>query len=80
MRRLPLAVRIAAARAVTRPDASLGVLASRLADEGRRLDVLEAGDLSVRTTVQLGYQTIAADAADGHRHATRLLRLAATVD
>jgi tetratricopeptide (TPR) repeat protein len=41
--RLPLALRVAAELAVTRPDASLARLAGELADLHTRLDLLEAG-------------------------------------
>ena len=41
--RLPLALRIAAELAATRPDASLDLLVAELDDQGRRLDLLDAG-------------------------------------
>jgi tetratricopeptide (TPR) repeat protein len=41
---LPLALRIACERAISRPGVSLGRLADELVDEQRRLDVLVAGD------------------------------------
>jgi DNA-binding SARP family transcriptional activator len=77
---LPLALRIAAARAVARPDTSLTALAERLADETRRLDVLEVGDLSVRASLHLGYRAFA-DAPHGdYRRAGRLFRLCGLAD
>ncbi|MEV0611716.1 BTAD domain-containing putative transcriptional regulator [Nonomuraea sp. NPDC050404] len=53
---LPLALRIAGARLVTRPDWPLAELAGRLTDERRRLDELSYGDLEVRAglAVSLG--------------------------
>lgn len=41
--RLPLALRIAAERAIARPGTALSSLVAELADEQRRLDVLDAG-------------------------------------
>ena len=52
---LPLAVRIVAARLLTRPAAGLRLLAERLADERRRLDELRVGDLEVRASLALSY-------------------------
>ncbi|MYU23082.1 helix-turn-helix domain-containing protein [Streptomyces sp. SID8352] len=52
---LPLAVRIAAQRLAARPQERLARLAAQLADEGRRLDALRAGDLQVRATFALSY-------------------------
>ncbi len=46
--RLPLALRIAAARRASRPDWSLAELARQLADDRRRLDELSTDDVSVR--------------------------------
>ncbi|WP_412740593.1 BTAD domain-containing putative transcriptional regulator [Krasilnikovia sp. MM14-A1259] len=54
--RLPLAVHIAAARLVVRPDWRLARLAQRLHDQRGRLDELAAGDLAVRTSLSLSYQ------------------------
>ncbi|WP_371105958.1 MULTISPECIES: AfsR/SARP family transcriptional regulator [Streptomyces] len=52
---LPLAIRIAASRLVSRRVWTVSVLAARLADERRRLDELQAGDLAVKATFELGY-------------------------
>ncbi len=45
---MPGALRIVATRLAVRPEQSLGVLASRLADPAARLDEMVAGDCSVR--------------------------------
>ncbi|GAA2061182.1 transcriptional regulator AfsR [Streptomyces albiaxialis] len=52
---LPLAIRIAAARLASRRTWTVSVLASKLADERRRLDELQAGDQAVKATFELGY-------------------------
>ncbi|HEY0697176.1 MAG TPA: tetratricopeptide repeat protein, partial [Micromonospora sp.] len=57
--RLPLAVRIAAARLAGKPHWSLAGFARRLADGRRRLDELRVGDLDVRAGFQLSYDSLA---------------------
>ncbi|WP_200258615.1 BTAD domain-containing putative transcriptional regulator [Streptomyces sp. HSG2] len=52
---LPLAIRIAASRLSARRTWTVSVLAGKLADERRRLDELQAGDLAVAATFELGY-------------------------
>ena len=52
---LPLALRIAASRLAARRTWTVSVLAAKLADERRRLDELQAGDLAVKATFELGY-------------------------
>ncbi|MFE7834670.1 BTAD domain-containing putative transcriptional regulator [Streptomyces sp. NPDC057474] len=52
---LPLAIRIAASRLAARRTWTVSVLAAKLADEWRRLDELQAGDLAVKATFELGY-------------------------
>ncbi|MFE5740477.1 AfsR/SARP family transcriptional regulator [Streptomyces celluloflavus] len=52
---LPLAIRIAASRLAARRTWTVSTLASKLADERRRLDELRAGDLAVKATFELGY-------------------------
>ncbi len=69
--RLPLAVRIAGARLAARPHWTPARLASRLQDERRRLDELQAGDLEVRASLGLGY----ADLAPQEQRALRRLAL-----
>ncbi|TDD22494.1 AfsR/SARP family transcriptional regulator [Nonomuraea diastatica] len=53
---LPLALRISAARLAARPDRRLSSLAEQLADDTRRLDVLEHADLAIRTSIAAGLQ------------------------
>ncbi|MEU6575513.1 BTAD domain-containing putative transcriptional regulator [Streptomyces sp. NPDC046805] len=52
---LPLAIRIAASRLASRRTWAMSVLAAKLADERSRLDELQAGDLAVKATFELGY-------------------------
>ncbi|MET9825729.1 BTAD domain-containing putative transcriptional regulator, partial [Streptomyces sp. NPDC006349] len=52
---LPLAIRVAASRLAARRTWTVSVLAAKLADERRRLDELQAGDLAVEATFELGY-------------------------
>jgi DNA-binding SARP family transcriptional activator len=73
---LPLAIRICAARLATRPQWRLATMATRLRDERRRLDELQIGDLEVRASFQMSYDSLR---ASRHRadpsHAFRLLGL-----
>ncbi|MGN9760940.1 BTAD domain-containing putative transcriptional regulator [Streptomyces sp. SD31] len=69
---LPLAIRIAASRLAARRTWTVSVLAAKLADERRRLDELQAGDLAVKATFELGYGAL--DPAQAR--AFRLLGLA----
>jgi DNA-binding SARP family transcriptional activator/Flp pilus assembly protein TadD len=72
--RLPLALRIAADLAVTRPATTLAGLVAELSDERRRLDMLNAGGdarVAVRAVFSWSYQHLAIDA----RRAFRLLGL-----
>jgi DNA-binding SARP family transcriptional activator len=55
---LPLAVRTAGARLAARTRWPLGVLATRLRDEHRRLDELVAGDLEVRASLRISYAVL----------------------
>ncbi|KOG08218.1 MULTISPECIES: AfsR/SARP family transcriptional regulator [Streptomyces] len=52
---LPLAIRIAASRLATRRNWTVADFATKLANERRRLDELQAGDLAVKSTFELGY-------------------------
>ncbi|GGZ15014.1 hypothetical protein GCM10010300_68780 [Streptomyces olivaceoviridis] len=55
---LPLAVRIAGQRLLSRPHERLGKLVARLATEARRLDGLQAGSLRVRAAFALSYRQL----------------------
>lgn len=59
---LPLALRIAGARLVARPHWSIRRLVERLADETRRLDELRHGDMGIRPSISLTYETASEDA------------------
>ncbi|MFI6685142.1 AfsR/SARP family transcriptional regulator [Streptomyces sp. NPDC050485] len=61
--RLPLAVRIVAARLATRPGWTVAFLAGRLADERRYLTELRAGDLAVAAAFEVGYRQLPAEEA-----------------
>lgn len=56
--RLPLALRIAGARLVARPDWPLSVFVARLADESRRLTELSTRDLTMRSSIELSYRSL----------------------
>ncbi|PZG17742.1 hypothetical protein C1I95_14890 [Micromonospora craterilacus] len=78
---LPLALRIVGARAASRPDSrGLATLASRITDHRRHLDELQVGDLSVRTSIRLGYRTFAEAPDEERQQAARLFRLASLPD
>ncbi|MFE6054021.1 BTAD domain-containing putative transcriptional regulator [Kitasatospora sp. NPDC056446] len=63
--RLPLALRIAAARLAGRPDWTVAGLADELADEGGRLAVLDADDeLGVATQLDLTHHRLSPPAAE----------------
>ncbi|MEU7293049.1 BTAD domain-containing putative transcriptional regulator [Streptomyces exfoliatus] len=66
--RLPLALRIAAARLASKPHWSVRHLVTRLDDERRRLDELSQGELQVRAGFALSYRYL-------DREAARLYRL-----
>ncbi|MEU3601919.1 tetratricopeptide repeat protein, partial [Streptomyces sp. NPDC006798] len=69
---LPLAIRITASRLAARRTWTVSVLAAKLADERRRLDELQAGDLAVKATFELGYGQL----EPAQAHAFRMLGLA----
>jgi tetratricopeptide (TPR) repeat protein len=54
---LPLALRIAGARLSARPHWSVQQLVERLADETRRLDELRHGDMGIRPSISLTYES-----------------------
>jgi DNA-binding SARP family transcriptional activator/tetratricopeptide (TPR) repeat protein len=68
---LPLAIRIAAARLRARPAWTVQYLATRLADEQRRLAELAAGERSVGAAFALSYRNL----PPGHQRMFRLLGL-----
>jgi DNA-binding SARP family transcriptional activator len=55
---LPLAIRICAARLAARGQWKIATMAGRLRDERRRLDELHAGDLEVRASFQVSYDSL----------------------
>ncbi|MCK7627627.1 tetratricopeptide repeat protein [Streptomyces sp. RS10V-4] len=57
---LPLALRIIGARLAARPHRSLTSMCQRLEDEHRRLDELAHGELSIRASLSLSYDGLAA--------------------
>lgn len=59
---LPLAVRIAGQRLLSRPQERIEKLVGQLADEGSRLDGLRAGGLQVRAAFALSYRQLSPDA------------------
>jgi DNA-binding SARP family transcriptional activator/Tfp pilus assembly protein PilF len=63
--RLPLALSVAVARAVTRPSLSLAALAAELMDARSRLEVLDAGDAAtdVRAVLSWSYEQLGEPAA-----------------
>ncbi|MDQ0578629.1 ATP-binding protein [Streptomyces rishiriensis] len=67
---LPLAVRIAGQRLLSRPHERLGKLVARLAAEGRRLDGLQAGSLQVRAAFALSYRQLPPDSGTFLRRAS----------
>ena len=73
--KLPLAVRIAAARAASRPNWSLQNVARRLVDTSSRLDRLAVGDLAVRASLTLSFGQLSAPAEDTPGAAGALRRL-----
>ncbi len=70
---LPLALRIAGARLMSRPNWTVAWFADRLADESRRLDLLAVGDLEVRASFALSYHSRSAE----EQSAFRMLALTA---
>jgi DNA-binding SARP family transcriptional activator/tetratricopeptide (TPR) repeat protein len=59
---LPLALRIVAARLAARPHWSVTDLVERLQDESRRLDELSHGEMGVRASISLTYDSLSPDA------------------
>ncbi|GII82581.1 SARP family transcriptional regulator [Sphaerisporangium siamense] len=69
---LPLALRIAGARLSARPHWSIEQLVSRLEDETRRLDELKHGEMGIRASISLTYDSISEDARRLFRRLTIL--------
>ncbi|MQS18143.1 tetratricopeptide repeat protein [Streptomyces kaniharaensis] len=65
--RLPLAVRIVAARLASRPAWTVARLAARLAAEQDRMAELRLGDLAVAGAFEWGYRQLTAEQADAFR-------------
>ncbi|MER5931177.1 BTAD domain-containing putative transcriptional regulator [Streptomyces sp. NPDC002054] len=61
--RLPLALRIAAARLASKPHWPVKFLVSRLSDERRRLDELSQGESQIRASFALSYRYLPEDSA-----------------
>jgi DNA-binding SARP family transcriptional activator/Tfp pilus assembly protein PilF len=57
---LPLAIRICAARLVTRTGWTIAAMAARLRDQHRRLDEMRAGDLAVRASFEVSFTSLPA--------------------
>jgi DNA-binding SARP family transcriptional activator/tetratricopeptide (TPR) repeat protein len=57
---LPLAIRICAARLAARRQWKIATLAGRLRNQHRRLDELKTGDLAVRASFQVSYDSLSA--------------------
>ncbi len=72
---LPLAVRIAASRLVSRPGGDIRSLAEQLADETQRLEGLQVGDLAVRATFQVSYSALPGFDGRAGEDAARAFRL-----
>ncbi|MGH4030314.1 BTAD domain-containing putative transcriptional regulator [Actinomycetota bacterium Odt1-20B] len=65
--RLPLALRIVAARLASKPHWTLRQMVRRLSDERRRLDELSQGESKVRAGLELSYRYLPPDAARLYR-------------
>ncbi|WP_431727179.1 ATP-binding protein [Verrucosispora sp. TAA-831] len=68
--RLPLALRIAGNRLASRPQWSVGWLVDLLRDQRRRLTVLTAGDLGVRSAFEVSYRQLDPRTAQVFRRAS----------
>jgi DNA-binding SARP family transcriptional activator/tetratricopeptide (TPR) repeat protein len=73
---LPLAIRICAARLAAREHWQIATMAKRLRDKRRRLDEMKTGDLAVRASFQVSYDSLqTASDGDSPARAFRLLSL-----
>jgi tetratricopeptide (TPR) repeat protein/transcriptional regulator with XRE-family HTH domain len=64
---LPLALRIAGNRLLSRPDWTIGYLLRRLADSDERIGQLVAGDLQIAAPFMLSYRQLSANATRSFR-------------
>ncbi|MEU7412294.1 BTAD domain-containing putative transcriptional regulator [Streptomyces sp. NPDC042638] len=78
--RLPLALRVVAARLAARRALTPDVLAGQLADTGGRLRHLEYDDLSVRRSLAVAHDALAAAEREADRDAARALRRIGALD
>jgi DNA-binding SARP family transcriptional activator/tetratricopeptide (TPR) repeat protein len=72
---LPLALRIAGARLAARPRWPVRALAARVGDAQRRLDELQIAELGVRSSFQVGYESLLDSTDPGDRAAARAFPL-----
>jgi DNA-binding SARP family transcriptional activator len=74
---LPLAIRICAARLAARSHWRIATMAKRLEDQRRRLDELKVGDLAVRASFQVSYDSLQPSRAlaASEVHPARVFRL-----
>ncbi len=75
---LPLAIRIAAARLSARSGWSMRTIATRLADQRRRLDWLQTGDLAVRACFEVSFTSLPPRPGHGGTEAAHAFRLLGT--
>jgi tetratricopeptide (TPR) repeat protein len=68
---LPLALRVAGARLASRPSWRLSWFADRLSDERNRLNLLKVGDMDIRASLALSYES----RSDREKEAFRILGL-----
>ncbi|GAA3080072.1 BTAD domain-containing putative transcriptional regulator [Streptomyces rectiviolaceus] len=68
---LPLALRVAAARLADQPDWSLRAMSTELADESRRLSLLDVEDTGVRAALRLTVRRLPDDVAHHFAHLGR---------
>ncbi|MEU7049314.1 AfsR/SARP family transcriptional regulator [Streptomyces eurythermus] len=78
--RLPLALRVVAARLAARRALTPDVLAGQLADTGSRLHHLEYDDLSVRRSLAVAHDALAAAGREADRDAALALRRIGALD
>ncbi|MFI6515438.1 NB-ARC domain-containing protein [Spirillospora sp. NPDC050679] len=74
--RLPLGLRIAAARLAARPGWRLRALTERMSDERRRLDELRVDDMNIRQSLAASFEDLARGHGTGTRLASRVLAAA----